>query len=276
MLRVALLGVIFLTKTSVAQTLRNNISMPYLGLGAYSTNQYDAFSFTSNQASLAQIKSTQIGVAGEQRFLTKELGTYGAAAAIKTSLGNIGVQLGYTGFATANEQKLGLAYARSLGKAIDIGIQFNYLGLNIPSYFNASAVNAEIGVIAHVSEKFNVGVHAYNPVGASFSKINNEKVAAAYKLGLGYDASENFYCSAEVVKEENLPVAIIGAAQYQFKKQFFARGGFRSDNSTGFAGIGFVTKGIRIDIASSFHPQLGISPGIVLMYQFKKKTIKDE
>jgi hypothetical protein len=272
---VVLIIIVFTCQACFAQTLRNNISMPYLGLGAYSTKQADAFSFTSNQASLAQIKTTHIGVAGEQRFLLKELGNYNAAAAIHTNLGNFGVQLGYTGFSSASEQKFGLAYARKLGKAIDLGVQFNYLGLNVPSYFNASAINAEIGVIAHVSEQFNVGVHVYNPVGASFSKINNEKVAAAYKLGLGYDASENFFCSAEIVKEENLPVAVTGALQYQFKKQFFARGGFRSDNSTGFAGIGFVTKGLRIDIASSFHPQLGISPGIVLMYQLKKKGTED-
>jgi hypothetical protein len=253
-----------------SQSLRYSVGMPYINLGAYSTKQLDPFSFTSNQAALAQIKNAGIGIYGERRFLLAENSVYGLAAAIPTKKGNIGLQVNYAGFANFNEQKAGLAYARSLGNKVDVGVQFNYYGYTIPSYNNASTINFELGAIVHVTEKINVGVHVYNPVSAKLGKDGEEKLAAAYKLGIGYDATENFYFSTEIVKEENQPVNVTGGVQYHFKKQFFARAGFRSDNNTGFAGIGFMASDFRIDVATSFHPQLGISPGILLIYNFKK------
>jgi hypothetical protein len=253
-----------------AQSLRHSISMPYINLGAYSTKQIDPFSFTSNQAALAQVKDAGVGVYGERRFLLAENSVYGLALAVPTKKGNFAVQVNYAGFANFNEQKAGLAYARSLGSKVDIGVQFNYYGYKIPAYANASTINFEAGAIVHVTEKINAGVHVYNPVASNIGKTGDEKLASAYKFGVGYDATDNFYFSTEIVKEENQPINVTGGVQYHFKKQFFARAGFRSDNSTGFAGIGFMVNNFRIDIASSFHPQLGISPGVLLVYNFKK------
>ncbi len=253
-----------------AQSLRYSVGLPYVNLGAYSTKQLDPFSFTSNQASLAQIKDAGVGIYGERRFLLAENSVYGLAIAIPTKKGNIGVKVNYAGFANFNEQKAGLAYARTLSSKVDVGVQFNYYGYNIPAYNNASSINFEAGAIVHVTDKINAGVHVYNPVSGKLGKDGEEKLAAAYKFGLGYDASENFYISTEIVKEENQPVNVTGGVQYHFQKQFFARVGFRSDNSTGFAGIGFMYSDFRIDIATSFHPQLGITPGILLIYNFKK------
>jgi hypothetical protein len=259
----------FIIFAAQAQSLRYSISMPYINLGAYSTKQLDPFSFTSNQAALAQIKDAGVGVYGERRFLLAQNSVYGLAAAIPTKKGNIGLQINYAGFANFNEQKLGLAYARSLGGKVDIGVQFNYYGYKIPAYNNASTINFEAGVLIHLSEKLNAGVHVYNPVSGKLGKASDEKLASAYKFGLGYDASDNFFVSTEIVKEENQPVNVTGGFQYHFKKQFFLRAGFRSDNSTGFAGVGFAVNSFKVDVASSFHPQLGISPGLLLVYNFK-------
>jgi hypothetical protein len=255
-----------------AQSLRYSISMPYINLGAYTTKQLDPFSFTSNQAALAQIKNGGVGIYGERRFLLAQNSVYGLAAALPTKMGNFGLQLNYAGFTNFNEQKAGLAYARSLGNKIDVGVQFNYYGYKIPAYNNASTINFEIGTIIHVTDKINAGIHIYNPVSGKLGKDGEEKLAAAYKFGLGYDATDNFYFSAEVVKEENQSINVTSAVQYHFKKQFFARAGFRSDNSTGFAGIGFLYSVFRIDVATSFHPQLGISPGILLIYNLKNNA----
>lgn len=259
----------FIAFTSRAQSLRYSISMPYVSLSSYTTKQTDPFSFTNNQAALAQIKSAGVGVYGERRFLIDNNNVYGLAAAFPTKMGNFGVQVNYSGFTNFNEQKAGIAYARSLGAKVDLGVQFNYYGYKIPTYNSASAVNFEIGAIAHVTDKFNVGIHAYNPVGGTLDKTTDEKLASAYKLGLGYDASDNFYMSAELVKEEDQPINATGGIQYRFKKQFFVRAGFRSDNNTGFGGVGFQYNGLRIDVSASYHQQLGVSPGIMLVYNFK-------
>ncbi len=256
--------------TVVSQTLRYNVSMPYVSLSAYNSRQTDAFSFTGNQAALAKATSAGVGVYGERRFLLAENSVYGLAATIPTNKGNFGIQLNYAGFTGFNENKLGVAYARSLGKLIDVGIQFNYYGYRIPQYGNASAINVEMGMLLHFSDKLTGGIHIYNPVGGKLGKEQDEKLASAYKFGLGYDASENFTVSAEIVKEEDRNVNVTGGIQYQFMKQLFARVGFVSDTGSGFAGIGVGWKNFRLDVSGSYHPQLGLSPGLLFLMNFKK------
>ncbi len=257
-----------------AQSLRYPLAMPYLGLTAYSSKQTDVFSFTANQAALNLVKNTSIGIYGERRFLLEALSNYAAAFAIKSSAGNFGVQMNYAGFKNFNENKVGLAYAKNLGKKVDVGIQFNYFGYRVAGYGNASTINAEAGVLLHLSGQLNAGVHVYNPIAGKLGKTGDEKLASAYKFGLGYDASDNFFAAVEIVKEEDKPVNVIGGFQYQFARQFFVKAGFLSEYTSGFAGVGIGFNKLRLDIAGSYHPQLGFSPGILLIANFGSKTGK--
>lgn len=261
----------FTAYQAAAQSLRYSIGLPYVGLGAYSQQQPDAFSFTNNQASLASIKQATAGVYGERRFLLAATSSYAAAVALPTKMGNFGLTINYAGFKNFNENKIGLAYGRSLSSKVAIGIQFNYYGYKVPTYGNASAIYAEAGAIVHFTDKFTGGVHVYNPVGGKLGKNGDEKLAAAYKVGFGYDASKDFYVSAEIIKEEDKPINVIGGLQYNFAKQFFARAGFLSESSSAFAGLGLSWKNIRLDVAGSYHPQLGFSPGIMLLTHFGNK-----
>lgn len=265
---------------AVAQSLRYPVSQPYIGLPAYSLQQNDALSFTGNQAALAQLKQAGVGVFGERRFMLKETSVYTLGAALPSRLGNFGLQLTYAGFKNFNETRMGLAYARKLGKFMDVGVQFNYYGYKIPAYGNASAIFFELGAIMHLSDKLNAGIHVYNPVGGKLgtsaplntsAPLSIEKLASVYKMGLGYDASDKFFIGAEVIKEEDKPVDVIAGFQYHFAKQFFIKAGFASGSTMVYAGAGVGWKDIRLDISSGYHPQLGFSPGILLLIHFKSK-----
>jgi hypothetical protein len=249
-----------------AQTVRRPVAASYTGLGAYSKNQVDVFSFTSNQASLAQMKTTSAGIFSERRFWLKELSLYQAAVALPTTSGNFGFKAGYYGFADYNESQIGLAYARKLGEKVDVGVQFNYNGVNISGYGNASAINFEIGAILHLTEKLNAGVHAYNPVGGKLGKSREEKLASVYTFGLGYEASDNFFFSAEVEKEENQSMNVNAGMQYKFLPQLMARAGIATATSNAYFGFGLFIKSIRIDVTVAYHPQLGITPGLLFLF----------
>ena len=258
--------------SALSQVLHQPVASPYLGLGAYSISQADVFSFTSNQAALAQIKNATAGVYGERRFLLSELNYYSAAIAIPTSSGNFGLQAGYFGFSEYNETQLGLAYARKLGSKVDIGVQFDYNSLQIASYGKSSAINFQIGTLMHLSEKLHAGFHAYNPVGGKFGNDKQEKLASVYTAGLGYEASDKFFVSAEILKEENKPVTVNGGIQYKFLPQLLARAGVSTATSTIYAGIGLQLKSFRLDITTSHHPQLGVTPGLLLIFNGKSKA----
>ena len=255
-----------------AQSLRYSLAQPYSSLSAYSLQQNDALSFTGNQAALALTKQAGIGIFGERRFMLKETSVYTLGAAVPTRLGNIGIQLQYAGFKNFRENKIGLAYARKLGKLVDVGVQFNYYGYSIPAYGKASAINFEMGALFHLTGRLTAGIHVYNPIGGKLGKNKEEKIAAAYKIGLGYDASDRFFIGCEIIKEEDKAVNVIAGLQYQFAKQFFAKAGFLSETGTAYAGAGVGWKKLRLDISSSYHPQLGFSPGILLIMHFKSKA----
>jgi len=267
-----ILLLIFFNLCIYGQTVRRPVAALYTGLGAYSIDHADVFSFTSNQASLAQMKHASAGVYGERRFLLDELALYQLAIAVPTRSGNFGVKAGYYGFSDYNESQMGLAYGRKLGSKVDVGVQFNYNAIRISSYGNSSAINFEIGTVLHLTEKLHAGVHAYNPVGGKFGKNQEEKLASVYTAGLGYEASEKFFVSAEIEKEENQPVNVNAGMQYKFLPQLMARVGIATNTSNVYAGVGLNLKSFRLDVVAGYHPQLGITPGLMLLYDFLKKS----
>jgi hypothetical protein len=252
-----------------AQSLRKPVSASYIGLGAYSVHHLDVFSISSNQAALAQIKNPSAGFYGEKRFLLAETNLYSAIIAVPTKEGNFAFQADYFGYKNYNESQLGIAYARSVGKKLDLGIKFNYYSFRIPGFESPSTVNFEIGVICRFTEKLNAGIHFYNPVGGRLSKTENDKLSSIYSFGMGYEASDNFLVSAEIVKQEGLPVNVNAGVQYNFAKQFFARFGIASQNGSPYGGAGVSWKNFRLDISASYHPQLGLSPGLMLIMNLK-------
>jgi len=255
----------------ICQAVRSPVSSSYIGFGAYSNHEIDVFSFERNEASLAKIDHPAAGLYGEKRFLLSELGSYDAAVAVTTSSGNFGIDLRYLGFSDYNENQIGLAYGRSLGNKADVGVQFNYYDVHISGYGNASTVNFETGIILHLTDNVNAGFHICNPVAAKFGKDEKEKLASVYAAGVGYEASENFFLSVETEKEENKPINVIAGMQYKFLSQLSARFGISSATSTIYFGIGFMWKEFRFDATASYQTLLGITPGMLVLFNFDKK-----
>jgi len=261
-----LMWIIFSAITSQTQSVRYPLAARYTGLGVYSKNNADAFSFQLNQAALANLKSMGSGVYAERRFLLEELNFYSLAVAFPLQFGGIGISAKYFGFPEYNETQLGLAYAKPLGK-IDVGIQFNYHSIHLPGYGKDALFYIEAGVIIHISEELYAGFHVFNPTGSKFGHNNVEKLASVYTAGLGYEASDKVFLSAEIIKEQDKPVNINAGLQYVFAKKFFARIGLLTETSNLYCGVGLKWSRFRIDITNSYHPQLGFTPGLLILFE---------
>ena len=255
-----------------SQAVRSPISTAYTAVGALSNNNVDVFCVASNQAALTKLKHVSAGVYGEKKFLLNELGFYDAVVAIPTRSGNFEFDGRYFGFTDYNEAQLGLAYARNIGNKIDIGVQFNYYSVRITGYGNAASINFELATILHLTDNFNAGLHIYNPIGSKLGKNGEEKLASIYSFAMGFEPSQNFFFSLELAKKENNPPSVNAGLQYKFLPQLFARGGICTSTSSMFLGIGFQWKSMRLDVTASYHPELGISPGTMLLYNFSKET----
>jgi len=169
-----------------------------------------------------------------------------------------------------SETAAGLAYARKLGERIDVGVQFNYYTISVNGYGGGSSINAEAGIMFHATEQFNVGLHIYNPTGSKIGKNEEERLPSIYSFGAGWDASDKLFIGAEVQKEENQPVNVNAGVQYNFDKTLFARAGIASVSSAFYLGAGVLIKNFRIDVTASVHPHLGVTPGLMLIYNHRK------
>jgi hypothetical protein len=243
----------------------------FTSFSAYSINDVDVFSFQKNQASLAQIKNSMTGVMAERKFLLSPFNNYNAAIAVKTVSGNFGLKLGYYGFKDYNESQVALAYARKLGDKADAGIQFTYHVIAIAGYGTAAAIGFEIGTVFHISDELHTGIHASNPVGGRFGNEQQEKLPAIYTAGFGYELSPVFFLGMEIIKEENQPVIMHVGFQYRPVRQLLVRAGVSSTTASAWLGFGFLVKTYSISIAANYHPQLGITPTLQLLFNFKKK-----
>lgn len=265
----------FYTCVSQAQTVRQPLISSYPGLGAYSSAHADAFSFIINPAALANT-TNEAGVYSERRFLLNAFSQYTAVAAFQTNSGAFGLQADYFGYSNYNESQLSLAYALPLGSKVDAGVKFNYYNQRIPGYQSASTFYFEAGMLMHLSEKLHAGFSVYNPVGGNLDKAKNEKLAFMYRGGLGYEVSDKFFLSAEIIKEENKNVGVNAAFQYALVKQLLLRAGMNTVTAQTFIGVGLKFGQFRVDVATAYHQQLGLSPAVMLLLDFKKKQIETE
>ncbi len=190
---------------------------------------------------------------------------------LPTGSGSFGLLGSYAGSTEYNESSLGLAYGRKLGSKLNIGAQFNYYTIKVAGYGTASVINFEGGLLFHVTDQFHIGIHTYNPTGAPFKKNEEEKLPAIYTLGLGYEVSNKFFISGEIQKEEDQNLNVNAGIQYSFDEKLFARTGFSSAISTYFIGVGVMLKSFRLDATASVHPQLGVTPGLLLLFKGTKK-----
>jgi hypothetical protein len=271
--RPILIGYFFciLSFTAKSQTSLLPVSLVYIRTSAYSSNINDAFSFTTNQAALASNKNLSIGFYGERRFMLADLSSYCFALAVPGSSGGFGFTANYFGGATYNESSLGLAYGRTLGK-IDVGARFNYCQFKTEGYGSASTANVEAGIILHLNDQLQTGVHIYNPTRASIGKNEDERLPIIYSFGVGYDVAEKVFIGTLFEKVEDRQVNLNVALQYAFERKLFAKAGVATATSTFYFGAGFLWNGFRIDVTASLHPALGISPGMLLLYNSAGKS----
>ena len=273
MLRILLLpGVCFGNfYSSSAQSVRRTVTASYNGICAYSGEQADVLSFATNPAALPQTKNAGVAVYGERRFLLPELSRYAINAGFTTTSGAFGWSMLHTGGGGYAETSAGIAYGRKLGARISAGVQFNYYSIRASGYGQSAAISFAAGTLLTLTDKLRGGVCAINPAGGKFGKDHSEKLPSVYSLGLGYDASQKCFIGMEIVKEEDLPVNVNAGVHYAFHQRCFVRAGVAAVTGSFWAGAGLLVNAYRLDVICNYHPQLGISPGLLILFNIRRK-----
>ncbi len=240
------------------------------GVGNASVSFTDLNSIFNNQAGLAELENMGFLLSAEQRFLISDLNNFGAGFAMPTYSGTFGVSVHYFGFEDFNQSKIGLAYARKLMDKLSVGIQFDMLSTQISEYGNKNLFTFEVGVQSELIENLLLGFHLYNPV--KLEIIEDEFLPTIIRAGATYTASKKLKLHTELEKDFDFPFIFKGGVEYELADDFCLRVGVQTNPTALSFGLGYQMKnGLRFDLASNYHQELGFTPSIGIGFDFVKK-----
>lgn len=232
----------------------------------------DLWAINHNQAGLAELPGLAAGISYEQRYLISNMGLKAGAFVIPTKTGVFGLSISSFGYSLYSQNKAGIAYARSFGKIISVGLQLNYLNSRLgENYGSKSTVVGEIGIMAKLIKGLSIGAHIYNPSRSKLADYDNERIPTIMTFGAAYKFSDKALLNAEVEKDLQLKPVLKGGMEYHIIKQLYLRAGISTNPTQSCFGFGVDIAGFKLDFASSIHPQLGITPHISISYQVNKK-----
>ena len=256
-----------------AQTGNDLIGARSAAMGGYNVTLFDVWSTNNNQAGLGFMKDLSGGIYYENRFLLKETSYKAGAFVIPLKTAAFGISVTSFGFELYNETKAGLSYGKRFGDKFSMGVQINYLNTKLTQeYGSKTALTGAVGLIAKLSDELSLGVHVYNPTRTKLATYDNERVPTIMKLGLDYRFSEKVMLAVSTQKDVDFDAVVNAGLEYHITQILYLRGGI-STNPTQYAfGFGMQLKDFKVDISSSFHQTLGITPGISIIYSKKKKS----
>lgn len=239
--------------------------------GAYSRNFHQLLTALQNQAALAYIPVVTAGVSAERRFLLKAISTHTAALALPVRHGGFGLHLQQSGYHDFRRQAIGLAYGRTLGDHLSIGMQVDYLSKTIPQHTSATALAFELGCLMHLTPQLHLGLHAFNPTNSTLQRLDKEKIPSIYRAGLGYEVTPSFLLTAAVIQETDAAIVTKVMCEYRIVKQLSLQLGMCTDPQLNNAAVSISLHQLYILLSASHHPQLGITPATAIVWQLKQQ-----
>lgn len=268
---------LFSISSTQAQIANDVIGASSTGMGGYSVTVSDLWSANNNQAGLGFATDISGGLFYENRFLLKETSYRAGAFVLPVKTGAFGLSVASFGYSAYSETKAGLSYGQRFGDKFSVGVQLNYLNTKLSQdYGTKNSLTGAIGLMAKLNKEVTLGVHIYNPTRSKLAEYDTEKIPTIMKLGLAYRFSEKVMLGVETEKDLDYDAVVRAGLEYHITEIFYLRGGISTNPTMYSFGFGLQMKNFKMDISSSFHQTLGMTPSISLIYQKKKSTKKVE
>ena len=230
----------------------------------------DVYAYFHNPAGITKIKSTQIGLAYQNKFLLKEFQSQHLVMATPLGRGVISCGAYYFGYDQFRRISSGIGYAMPLFEKFSLGVQLNYHALRLPqNYLQSNRLTAEIGFMAQITDSWRMGVSAYNLTQSKWSRNLDDKITSTFKIGAAYTHQKSLLITLEMEKNLIEKLQLKGGLEYLFLDRFFLRLGASNQPLNFGLGFGAKWKKFQMDLGSNYHPNLGFSPHFSCIYSFQ-------
>jgi hypothetical protein len=257
------------THNGFAAGERNPAGSRALAMGGTSVAVSDIWSLFNNQAGTAWFNGACAAICAENNYLIGELTREHAGFILPVKVGVIGLQGSRFGNENYNELKAGLNFARKFGRHFSIGVQLDYLLLQLENFYgNRNLVSCEIGLMYRSGKNLSIGMQIVNPVPVKVTTHPSELLPSLICTGISCRFSDNFSMAVEAEKDIVNPIRFRVGGEYQVVRPVCFRIGISTDPICFSFGLGFDYRKFRFDISTGYHQALGFSPSGSLIYSF--------
>ena len=105
---------------------------------------------------------------------------------------------------------------------------------------------------------------------------NGDVIPSLFKLGMSYMPSDKLMINAELEKDLENPFNAKFGIEYHPLDALYIRAGFSSAPLNTSFGFGVLVKGLKLDVFSAYHIQLGFTPGVSVSYMLPSKRAESK
>lgn len=228
--------------------------------------QSDAFAGFHNLSANAEMKGLNCSFYGQIPYGIHAINDGGVAFSKHLVTGVMGVVCQSYGNSDFNRKRINLGYALMLSPKLSASGSMGYSFTRIGNgYGRTSNFWTNVAATYSVRKDWKWAAVADFPLQ---SIKNNEGLPATLRLGTTYSFGEQVSLSAQLNSSTTLSSSLSYSfgLEYLLLEAFAIRVGMNTHWQTWSLGIGTRLKNYSLDVSSTIHPQLGISPQISFIY----------
>ncbi len=218
-----------------------------------------------NIAGLAYIDGYAGDASYNGRYNLKELATVSLAGAYGTRLGTFGILASRYGFESYSESKVGLAYARKIGRGLYLGGMLDLLQYSSEGHGTTNKITFEGSLYSELTDRIHMGVSFFSPGTVKLTEI--QSIPSRLSIGVKYMVSSKATLIADVTKIAERIAEVKLAVDYELTERVGLRMGSSVSLSTFHVGSYVsITENIRLTGAYSYSNHLGSTPSVSFTY----------
>ena len=194
------------------------------------------------------------------RYMLKELGTMSGSFYYPNQLLSVGVDISVFGFDKYREMMVRVLGGKRLGDqwALGLGVHYSFLQTDLLEN-TRSRLSTDLGITFSPIDKLLIGMLIMNLPSVS---IGDKDISFQWEI-----INSLLITGSAGTENENLVVGNLGL-EYTAFNSFFIRAGIQTAPLLPSLGIGYNFSCFTIDVASIYHPILGMSTGLGLSFSF--------
>jgi hypothetical protein len=225
-----------------------------------------------NPALIALCPKKSVRINYFNRYALKELGACNGSLYLPNPTLSLGIDISAFGYDAYREDLFRLLLAKRLGQKWTLGISFQYAFVQTELYEEKSSrLSTDVGMVYSPVNNVLIALLIMNMPSVQMGDKSLEiKDFEAYLLQMGFnwEVINNILITCTLGSSNEQTVAFAAGVEYQPFEDFSIRAGIQGKPFLPSFGIGYRFSVFTIDVATVFHPILGVSSGVGFQLSF--------